>query len=259
VSKGLELPIIISCPHAGTTIPKEIAKSMNPKFQFNQPDADWLVHRLYEFAAEFGITIMYGFYSRYVIDLNRDPKGAKLYSDGRSETELCPTKTFAGEPIYLSKGPEQAEISQRLEEYYLPYHQHLQKLLGNLKRTHKNVLLFEAHSIARSVPTIQKSPFPDLMLGDQDGKTAHPDLSALALKTLQSSNYKVAHNNPFKGGFITRDFGKPETGVHAMQLEMSQDVYLKETMQLDSEKTKTLQPLLKNLLTQLADALKRMN
>lgn len=257
-SKGASLPIVISCPHAGTTIPSEILKDMDPQFHYSQPDADWLVHRLYEFATEMGINLIYGVFSRYVIDLNRDPKGAKLYNDGRTETELCPTKTFAGQSIYLKNTPSADEIAQRVETYYLPYHQRVQKTLSDLQRTHKNVLLLEAHSIARSVPSIRKEPFPDLMLGDQDGKTALASLTEAAFKNLKTSPYKVSLNDPFKGGFITREFGKPASGQHALQLEIAQDLYLSKSIMLDAKKLETLRPILKNLLLELSDALKRI-
>lgn len=259
LGKGDELPILISCPHAGTTIPKDIAVDIHPQFHLTQPDSDWLIHRLYEFASELGCHIIYGVYSRYVIDLNRNPEGTPHYSDGRRETKLCPTTTFLGDPIYIDKEPDKAEIARRLELYYKPYHDQVRKILGQKRRQNKHILLFEAHSIARSVPLIRKEPFPDVMLGDNEGKSAHQDIVLLAKTALEKAGLNVTLNNPFKGGYLTCSFGNPPEGIHAMQLEMAQDLYLKKTLQLDKEKAGRIQEALKTTLISIGKKLRELN
>lgn len=247
------LPIVISCPHVGTEIPVDISSGMTSE-ALQTEDTDWFVHELYSFAPSLGIHLLQARFSRYVIDLNRDPAGARLYADKRIETSLVPTSTFKQQAIYDQTPPDQNEVNRRLNLYFQPYHQILSNLLHDLRKKYPHVLLIDAHSIRRHVPSIRPEPFADIILGDQAGKTAHPVLSATALAALSQFNTK--HNDPFMGGYITRFFGKPDLGIHALQIEMSQDIYMNEaTSQRDVTKEKAVQAHLKNLLQQLAQKL----
>jgi N-formylglutamate amidohydrolase len=188
-----------------------------------------------------------------VIDLNRNPDGAKLYHDSRQETSLVPSRTFEGDPLY--KNPEHlnaGEIERRMELYFKPYHAKIAEILAEMKKTSRNVIFFDGHSIKRQVSTIQSEPFPDLILGNADGKSAHPQIIETALGRLKASNFQVTHNHPFKGGYLTRSFGKPAQGIHALQLEMSQDIYMDElTTKLVPAKQKALQKVLTDLMENL--------
>lgn len=247
------IPIIISCPHTGTEIPDEIALHMTDEAK-QTPDTDWFVHNLYAFAPAMGITLIRAKYSRYVIDLNRNPEGKRLYSDQRAETSLVPTSTFSLQPIYNEDLPSKTEIDRRYNLYYRPYHQKLTSIIQSFKGKWKNVLLFDAHSIKRHVPSIRLTPFPDIVVSDQLGKTAHPRLVSSTLSAL--SALQVAYNDPFMGGHITRTFGQPDSGVHALQLEMSQDLYMNEILtKRDADKERRVQLILQQLLQQLAKTL----
>ena len=149
-----------------------------------------------------------------------------MYSDGRVITGLVPTTNFNGVGLYHDKEPNEAEIQRRLREYYLPYHQQIGVLLNELKQEFGRVLLFDAHSIRKFVPGIRPEPFPDLILGDNDETSASKEVISTAFKTLQEGPYDVQHNHPFKGGYITRFFGKPYEKIHALQLEMAKTNYM---------------------------------
>jgi N-formylglutamate deformylase len=240
-------------PHCGVEFPEEVASAIRPRFVKNPEDTDWLVHELYDFAPELGVTVIHARYSRYVVDLNRDPSNRALYGDGRLETEVMPTRTFAGEPLYEGGAPTEGERSRRIAEYYDPYHARVDSLLAELKAKFGAALLYDAHSIRRLVPTIRPAPFSDMILGDQKGRTADPSLIETALAALQRGGlFAVAHNEPFQGGYLTRSFGRPERGIHALQVEMSQDVYLNDRMALDSKKTGPLREILRGALEALA-------
>lgn len=255
-ARGTPLPIVISCPHSGMEIPPDVAPSMLQEMMLEVPDTDWYVHELYGFAPAMGITVVHARYSRFVIDLNRDPANQPLYTDGRHQTGLVPTSAFDKRPIYRDTLPDEREVNRRLERFYRPYHSKLAQLITELKATHKHVLLFEAHSIKRLVPAIQAAPFPDMILGDQKGKTAAPELSQAALAALSQKPYGVSHNDPFMGGYITRFFGKPAEGVHTLQLEMSQDIYMDEkNSRRDLKKQMAVQGPLERALGDLARVL----
>jgi N-formylglutamate amidohydrolase len=99
-------------------------------------------------------------------------------------------------------------------------------MLNDLKFKFGRVLLWDCHSIKQIVPTIQQEKFPDLILGDVDGTSASDVLIDVALKNLCNSSYSINHNHPFKGGTITRHFGKPDKNQHALQLEMTKVNYM---------------------------------
>ena len=222
------MPILLSIPHCGTSFPPEIKDDYRPEFIKSPDDTDWFVDQLYDFAPSLGITMISATYSRWVIDLNRHPLGKPLYTDSRIITGLCPTTTFLGEPLYQDarKEVDSEEVQRRISLYFKPYHEKLAELLAELKSTFGKVLLWDCHSIRQIVPTIQKDKFPDLILGSADGQSADENLIQVALKNLRSKDFTLQHNYPFKGGFITRHFGKPEEGQHALQLEMSKINYM---------------------------------
>jgi N-formylglutamate deformylase len=227
-AEGTEVPIIISVPHCGTDFPDELKGEYKSNLISAPDDTDWFVHHLYDFAPSMGMMLISAKYSRWVIDLNRNPQSKPLYSDGRIITALCPTSTFLREPLYkdLRKEVDQTEVNRRLEKYYWPYHQKIEENIDRLKKKFGKVLLWDCHSIRQVVPTIQKEKFPDLILGDADGTSASPGLIESTLGVLDHGTYTVNHNHPFKGGFITRHFGKPTENVHALQLEMTKVNYM---------------------------------
>jgi len=240
------VPIILSVPHCGTAFPEDIREDFDPTLVGAPDDTDWFVHQLYDFAPALGITMIRAHYSRWVIDLNRPPDSTPLYTDGRIITGLCPTTDFHGNPIYLKNEPNTAEIERRLELYYHPYHAQVQQLLDETHAKFGKVLLWDAHSIRRFVPTIHKERFPDLILGSADGRSAHEDLIEAALIGLGSGPYDWSYNYPFKGGHITRSFGKPSLHQHALQLEMSKELYMDDSeTQFDQTRAQAMREVLK--------------
>jgi N-formylglutamate amidohydrolase len=252
------VPIILSVPHCGTAFPEDVKKEYDQERIQSPDDTDWFVHRLYDFVPAMGITMIHAVYSRWVIDLNRDPLSKPLYTDGRIITGLCPTTDFLGNPLYRYSRTEvsQEEIDRRLTRYYYPYHEKINALLQERKNVFGKVLLWDCHSIREYVKTIQLEKFPDLILGDADETSADASLIDAALKTLNSDSYEVKHNHPFKGGYITRHFGKPSQKVHALQLEMTKVNYMDDTeTKYDQARADKMRSLLKKVFDKLIDKL----
>lgn len=224
-----QIPIVISCPHVGTVIPDDIRSTMVKEIADRTEDTDWFIHELYGFAPDLGITLIKANYSRFVIDLNRDPMGKSLYSDQRRQTALVPLTTFNGAQIYTSGSVSDREVEKRKIQYFEPYHAAVDREITRLRSLFPHVLFFDAHSIKRVVKSIRPDPFPDMIIGDNKLTTAARSLSETALNALQAAGkYNVAHNEPFMGGYLTRKQGRPSEGIHAIQLEMSQDLYMNE-------------------------------
>lgn len=249
-----EVPILVSVPHCGTNFPSELADQYKSSMMAAPDDTDWFVDQLYDFVPAMGITMIAANYSRWVIDLNRDPQSKPLYTDGRIITALCPTTDFLGTSIYNDERKEADgnEVERRVKKYYQPYHEEIARQLNRLKSKFGNVLLWDCHSIRQSVPTIRKEKFPDLILGDADGTSASEKLIAIAWKNLSSQKYQASHNHPFKGGYITRNYGKPKENQHALQLEMSKVNYMNDSeTKYDKVRAEKMRDVLKRTLEEL--------
>ncbi len=221
------LPLLISIPHLGTDIPDDLQAGMTAVAALRQ-DTDWHLDRLYAFAQAMGASVLRARVSRYVIDLNRPPDGRSLYP-GRTTTGLCPTETFRGEPLYPPEGaPDAAEQARRLARYWQPYHDRLRDALDALKARHGTVLLWDAHSIASTLPRLFDGRLPDLNFGTADGASCAPAIIDAVMQVAGTGAYTHVLNGRFKGGYITRHYGAPAQGVHAIQLEKSQLIYMDE-------------------------------
>jgi N-formylglutamate deformylase len=220
------VPLLISMPHNGEKIPADIAVIMTAKGR-EIADTDWYMERLYAFAKACGAYILIPKYNRYVIDLNRYPDGVDLYP-GANNTELCPTTAFDLLPLYQEGcAPTIEQRTERIKNYWQPYHQALASTMQAIKTEFGQAVLLEAHSIRSHVPRFFQGQLPDFNFGNADGKSCAPELIA-TLAALDYAPYTMVCNGRFKGGYITRAFGQPSNGFHAVQLELSQHTYMNE-------------------------------
>jgi N-formylglutamate deformylase len=243
-------PILISVPHDGTVIPKEIAQNMHT-FAHESPDRDFFVSQLFSFAKDFDISLIKTHISRYVIDMNRPIDDRPLYL-GQSGTELCPTSSFDNQDIYINK-PSAKDIQQRIEDYWQPYQQVIADKLNVIKQQHGFAILIDAHSIKSRVARFFDGQLPDINIGTNSGNSCSTEIEAKIKSVLQAQNkYSFVFNQRFKGGYITRHYGKPDDNIHAIQIELSQVNYMDESNNryLD-EKAEKLKTLLIRLVNKL--------
>ncbi|RMF64365.1 MAG: N-formylglutamate deformylase [Bacteroidetes bacterium] len=218
-------PLLVSLPHAGLYVPPEIRRRFTEPAQA-LPDTDWHVDRLYDRVLDLGVSVLAATHSRNVIDLNRPPDDTPLYAG--ATTGLCPLTLFDGTPLYRpGLQPDAAERQERLHRYWEPYHQALAGELARLRDLHGFALLLDAHSIRPVIPRLFEGVLPDLNLGTNDGRSAAPSLIRRAEDALRQTNgYTYVRDGRFKGGYITRHYGTPDTGIHALQLELAQTTYM---------------------------------
>lgn len=222
-----DAPLVLSVPHAGTRLPGEVETQLASTW-LARKDTDWYVDRLYSFAGELGITVIRTLLSRTAIDANRDPEGRSLYP-GQATTELCPAATFDGEALYPpDRVPDAREIAARRARYYAPYHAAIGAELARLRKKHARVVLFDAHSIRSVVPRLFEGTLPVYNLGTNSGRSCAPELATALREICAASHQPTVVDGRFKGGHITRHYGQPENGVHAVQLELAMRGYLEE-------------------------------
>lgn len=229
-------PLLISFPHVGTYVPPALAERFTPEAR-HVSDTDWHLPILYAFAQEIGASTLVATHSRYVVDLNRSPDGASLYP-GQSVTGLCPVDTFDDTPIYRDQAlePDDAEIAQRRDAVWKPYHDQLEAELARIKAQHGVAGLWDAHSIRSVLPRFFEGKLPDLNLGTNKGASCGEGLGELLLAEAKKSEvdgFSAVLNGRFTGGYITRQHGQPHNNLHAVQLEMTQSAYMQEALPFD--------------------------
>jgi formiminoglutamase len=226
LARGAE-PLVVSIPHTGTAVSGWLNERLVSPW-VGVKDTDWHVERLYDFAASLGATVLRTDISRTAIDVNRDPSGASLYP-GQATTELCPTTTFDGEPLYHpGEEPSADEIAARKADYFDPYHAALADEIGRLRARHERVVVYDCHSIRSVIPRLFAGELPHVNIGTDNGRSCDPALTAAVEAAVGPSGLSRVTNGRFRGGYITRHHGHPADGVHALQMELAMRGYLRE-------------------------------
>lgn len=245
-------PLVLGLPHTGTHVPEPIWDRLNPRGQA-LADTDWRVEHLYEGLLP-GLTTVRATTHRYAIDANRDPSGASLYP-GQSTTDLVPLTDFEGEPIW-SDPPSEAEVAERTAHYHRPYHDALAAEIARVRDRHGVAILWDAHSIRSHLPFLFEGELPVLNIGTNGGVTCDPRIESAVAELAAASGLAHALNGRFKGGWTTRHYGRPDTGIHAIQMEIAQRAYLEEESppwSFSEDKAARLRPVLGAMLRTLAD------
>ena len=249
------VPLLVSMPHIGTHIPSDIAAGMTDA-ALKLPDTDWHLERLYDFLDDLGASVIVATHSRYVIDLNRPIDNTNLYP-GQDTTGLCPVDTFHKEAIYRENMlPDEVEIQCRIREYWMPYHSALSEELGRIRAEHGIAMLWDAHSICSVVPRFFEGRLPDFNIGTASGTSCDPQLGERLLDAArQFPDYSAILNGRFKGGHITRYYGKPEQNIHAIQLELAEATYMQEThpYRFDEALANGVRPALRRFIELMLD------
>ncbi|UHS55418.1 N-formylglutamate deformylase [Agrobacterium vaccinii] len=246
-------PIILGLPHTGTDMPPDIWERLNDTGKM-LADTDWHIHDLYAGLLDDATTVRATFH-RYVIDANRDPQGSSLYP-GQNTTGLVPDTDFDGKPIWKEGGePTPADIADRLATFHAPYHAALEAEIARVKAIHGIAILYDCHSIRSHIPFLFDGALPDFNIGTDMGRTCDPVIEAVAVDvTAHAQGYTSVLNGRFKGGWTTRQYGNPKTGVHAIQMELAQSTHLaSETLPFayDESKAARLRDHLKTILTRM--------
>lgn len=241
-------PLVVSVPHDGRRLPPGQRERMTP-VALDLPDTDWHVATLYDFVPDLGASMIVANYSRYVVDLNRGADDRSLY-DGQVSTGLCPTRTFADEALYRNgMAVTDDERRARIESWWQPYHDRLGEALESARRRHGYALVWDAHSIPSRVPFLFDGVLPELSLGTFDGAACAPQIRTVLSRIAEASAYESVVDARFKGGYITRHYGRPDKDVHAVQLEIAQRAYMiEDERRYDAGRAARLRAVIRTLL-----------
>ncbi len=232
---GSETPVVVEVPHAGLALDALSMGSIAAPVRSVVADADLYVDELYERSPALGATMLVSHASRYVCDLNRseddvDALAVKGGKAGNAPHGLIWRTTTEDRPALFS-ALGSAELERRLTQIYRPYHQTLERLLAAKRARFGFAILLCAHSMpsrGRSGHTDPGRKRADIVPGSRNWTTASPNLIRLPETLATHFGWRVAHDNPYRGGFTTAHHGHPLQGFHAVQVEISRDLYMDE-------------------------------
>ena len=236
-----EVPLVVSIPHSGVTLPEEELPFYAIAKQKLLQDGDLYVDELYEGAEALGATVVRTPFSRFVVDLNRLEDDFSPLAVAGARRSRAPgyygdrglfwAVTTHGAHIY--RAPLSAEhVERRLAAYYRPYHAALSAELARLRERFGYAILLDAHSMPSRATKLHSdgpgSRRADIVPGDLLGHACGGWLSDATDAFWRSEGYSVERNQPYRGGGITRRHGAPDRGVHAIQVELNRGLYMDE-------------------------------
>ena len=238
-NKELERPLIISSPHSGTLLDRNLsAKRNNDIYSFDSMQ-DMYVNEFSTGLDEFGFTVLQNNISRVVIDLNRnineiDPKTIKnlpsdieinLSDKVRAGIGLIAMKDASGNKIY-NKNLDWSDVKNRIDNYYLPWHNALKTAVNNLSRKFKKVLIIDMHSMPSE--TIYNNQLADFVIGNNFGKSSSDTAQKILSRVIESYGHSVSINDPYPGGYITKNYSSTDENIQCIQLEIKKSLYMNE-------------------------------
>ncbi|CTQ55435.1 N-formylglutamate deformylase [Roseibium album] len=247
-------PLILCLPHSGTEVPNVVLGQFNATGRL-QADLSWKLEQVFDLHDELEATVLRSTTSRYVIDLDRNSE-AETGNGLDPSTTPCPATTLDGKPIYREgERPGPIETEQRALLFFDPFHFRLRQQIDRLLRLHGIVVLLDCQSMRSNIQGVTGKGLPLVSIGSVDGQSCDPDLRNLIVGSFKGQpGYTVGIDEQVTGGFITRTYGRPEQGVHALTVLMAQRSYLRhESPPFEPDKTRVAR-----LKTVLTDSLSRI-
>jgi len=258
-------PLVLDSPHSGRALPGDFGAALDEHSLRTGEDCD--VDRLYLPAADRGVSLLAAKVSRLYLDVNREasdvdpelldspwPGLAEPSRKARLGKALVWRTLDDGRPIYERRLTTD-ELRQRIERFHTPYHGALCRLLDAAHARFGQVVHLNCHSM-NAVSGVNGEggagkARADFVLGDRDGSTCDPALTAFVRDTLAGMGYDVKVNDPFKGVALVQLYSNPRAGRHSLQVEINKRLYMDETTQRPHA---GFEPLQRNLM-RLIDAL----
>ena len=264
------LPLIVSSPHSGRNYPPDFvaASALTPLRLRSSEDS--FVEDIFSYAPDLGASLIQALFPRVFVDVNRQPYelDPTMFSDPLPHYVITQNSRISaglgtiarvvsnGERVYKNKLTFQ-EAEERINHFYRPYHDALQTLINNTKDEFGYCILLDCHSmpsgrIGTNNPSQSKpSRLAEIVLGDCHGTSCHPHIMKSSNEFLTGCGFSVRRNIPYAGGFITRNYGKPKEGVHALQIELNRALYMDEQYIEPLEEIKPLRHAMTGFMEQL--------
>jgi N-formylglutamate amidohydrolase len=261
--RRLTAPLLFNSAHSGRDYPERFLAMTRLDHLSIRQSEDAYVDELFARAPHLGAPLLRAHFPRAYLDVNREPweLDPTMFVEPLSDRfNTTSPRVAAGlgtlakvvaenKPIYRER-LKLDDARMRIEGIYQPYHSTMQKLLSEAYGAFGVAVLIDCHSMPRLARSGDRLA-PDIVLGDRYGTTCAGGLADLAEMVFTGCGLRVARNRPYAGGFCTRTYGRPQHGIHALQIEVSRHLYMNEV---------TLQPsanfgAVRQIIEQLIQAL----
>lgn len=267
------IPLVCDSPHSGTFYPSDFGYAI-PHAQLRAGE-DTHVDQLWAATPKVGATLLTANFPRTYIDPNRTLSDIdQLLLDEQWPEPLIPTeKTRLGfgliwrklnsDTLIYERKLSITEVKNRINQYYLPYHNALSNAIENKVMQFGGVWHLNLHSMPNNAyERLQIKnplyPLADFVLGDRDGTTCNPEFLDLIEKNLRSMGYSVAVNYPYKGMQLIANIGKPYENRHSLQIEIRRPIYMNEISREKTSNFDVVQRDISTLLKNIASYLKEI-
>ena len=247
------IPVLVEIPHAGLLVPSSVQEQLSAPQDALRRDADIFVDRLCTGVVAAGAARLTAHVSRYVVDLNRaadDVDGAAVTghpTPGRGQPRGVVWRSTTDGRAVLRRPLTYPELLDRLAQFYTPYHDALRDTLHTLQARHGYAILLAAHSMpsrGRSLHNDAGVARADIVPGTQGRTTASAVIIDAVDAHFRAAGLTVRHDDPYRGGYTTQHYGRPERDIHAVQVEISRALYVDE---------QTYEPLENGAFERIAD------
>jgi N-formylglutamate amidohydrolase len=235
------VPFVFGSPHSGTSYPRAFLEASQLSTLDLRRSEDTYVDRLITPSVQKGAPMIAARFPRCYCDVNREPYelDPRMFSDAVPTFANTASLRVAGglgtvprvvgdrQPIYRRKLPI-ADAMERVEKLYKPYHSALRRALAQTHVRFGASVLMDCHSMPSIIRTASGTLSTDFVVGDRFGASCAPEISETIIETLRDLGFTVARNKPYAGGFITEHYGRPDKGIHAVQLEINRGLYMNE-------------------------------
>lgn len=231
-----ETPLTVEVPHAGLFVDGPALSRLAAPARSIGRDADLYVDELYAGVVAEGATLLVANASRYVCDLNRseldlDPEAvAGTPPHARATRGIIWRLTSEGARVLDAPLPR-AELERRLDTYYRPYHRTLAAILERKRAKFGFAVLLAAHSmpsVGRAGHGDPNAVRADIVPGTRGRTSAAAAFIDCVDRHARSAGFTVAHDDPYQGGYTTQHYGRPDRGVHVVQVELARRLYMDE-------------------------------
>jgi N-formylglutamate amidohydrolase len=234
--------LVFASPHSGRVYPDAFMAATDLDAHAIRGSEDAFVDRLIETAPSHGVPVIGARFARAYIDVNREPweLDPRMFEDelpsfarGRGARVSAGLGAIArivreGQEIYARKLTF-AEAAERVNAVHAPYHAALSDLIGKAKAATGLAVLLDWHSMPREAAAANcAGSEPDIVLGDRFGASCSPAIVRRVEREIAALGYRVIRNTPYAGGYTTEHYGRPRSGVHTLQIEISRALYLDE-------------------------------
>jgi N-formylglutamate amidohydrolase len=233
-------PLVFASPHSGRRYPPEFLAAARLDPHALRRSEDSFVEELFDSAPRHGCPLIHALFPRAWCDVNREPwelDPAMFEGELPGWVNAASPRVGAGlgtiarvvatgEAIYRRK-LSFAEAEARINACWRPYHDALSGLIEATRARFGLCLLIDCHSM----PTLHaqgRGRQPDIVLGDAHGTSASPTAMRRLEEALLAAGFIVRRNDPYAGGYVTRHYGRPREGVHAVQIEVARSLYMDE-------------------------------